>query len=90
MTLSTEEAVTRALLLDKAEANADNALALAEVIPVLALALAGNDENDQELLALAKSWLADPTSLGRRARDLAVELARRVAQVRAIDLEGDR
>ena len=64
--------------------------AMAEVIPVLALALADEDEHDQELLALAESWLADPSSLGRRARDLAVELARRVAQVRGIDLEGDR
>jgi hypothetical protein len=90
VTLSTEEAVSRALLLDKAVASADSAVTVAEVIPVLALALAGGDERDRELLALAESWLADPSSLGRRARDLAVELARRVAQVRGIDLKSDR
>lgn len=90
MKLSTEEAVVRALLLHKSPASADDAAAVAEVIPVLTLALAGEDEHDQELLALAESWLADPSSLGRRARDLAVDLARRVAEIREIDVEGDR
>lgn len=88
MKLSTEDAVVRALLLHKRPPSADDALAMAEVISVLALALTGEDEHDQELVALAESWLADPSSLGRRARDLAVELARRVAQVRGIDLKG--
>lgn len=90
MKLSTEDAVVRALLLHKRPPSADDALTAAEVIPVLVLALADEDESDRELLALAESWLADPSSLGRRARDLAVELARRVARVRGIDLEGDR
>lgn len=90
MKLSTEDAVARALLFHKSPASADDAIAIAEVIPVLVLELAGGDERDQELRALAESWLADPSSLGRRARDLAVELARRVAQVRGLDLKGDR
>jgi hypothetical protein len=89
VTLSIEEAIARALLLHKGSPAADDAIAASEVIPVLALALAGEDEHDQELLALAESWRADPVSLGRRARDLAVELARRVAQVRGIDLNGN-
>lgn len=90
MKLSTEEAVVQALLLHKRSPSADDAEAMAEVIPVLALALGDGGEHDQELIALAESWLADPSSLGRRARDLAVELARRVAQVRGIDLKGNR
>jgi hypothetical protein len=88
MTLPTKEAVARALLLHKARPSAGVAATVAEVIPVLVLALDSEDEHDQELLALAEAWLADPTCLGRRVRDLAVELARRVAQIQGISFQG--
>lgn len=48
------------------------------IIPLLAAAL-DEDAGSEELRALAAAWVDDPSSLGRRARDLAVELAKRVA-----------
>jgi hypothetical protein len=85
--MEVEEAVARALALHKSPPSADDAATIREVIPVLALALdPKSSEHVQELHALVDRWLADPSDLGRRARDLAVELAHHVAR----DQKNDR
>jgi hypothetical protein len=89
ITLSTEEAIAQALLLHEAPASAVKRANVSEIVPVLMHALVPEDERDRALLALAESWLEDPHSLGRRVRDLAVELARRVAEVNKIDVKSD-
>jgi len=77
--MTIEDAIHRALALHKAP---NTAVARADadvVIPMLASELS----EDDELRILADRWMEDPASIGRRARDLAVELARRVAALRS-------
>jgi hypothetical protein len=79
-----KEAVARALALHKHRPTSDVMATIAVVIPVLMRALDPESEHDQELHALAESWLANASSWGRRSRDLAVELARSVARARGM------
>jgi len=71
------------MALDKAPPTAVAAADADIVIPILAAELS----EDDELRVLAERWLADPTTLGRRARDIAVEIARRVAALRGYDVD---
>lgn len=75
--MTIEDAIRRALALDKAP-NTASARADADVVIPL---LAGELSEDDELRVLANRWMEDPASIGRRARDLAVELARRVKEL---------
>lgn len=71
-------AVRDAFSLHKARASGE-ARALADrVIPLLVAELE-TDNLSLELRVLAAEWIHDPSYLGSRVRDLAVELAKRVA-----------
>lgn len=72
------EAVRDALSLHKARASSITRAIANRVIPLLVAELEG-DETSGELCLLATAWIREPSVLGSRVRDLAVELARRVA-----------
>lgn len=72
-------AVREALSVHKAPASAACRATVDRVIPLLVAELDEDDEIQEELRLLREAWLRDPSCLGARARDLAVELATRVA-----------
>ena len=74
------DAVRRGLALHKAPGGAIVANEARYVIPLLAAQLSESDD----LRLAAERWTVDPSLFGRRVRDLAVELARRVS----ISLDG--